>query len=143
MKQLLIMALAVFVSCNSQQAAEQQGNNTVSENEDKVAIVPLNRGAKWKVDEATKKNVLAMVQVISDSTYADPGERKQLYTTLKAKIDTLVKACSMKGAEHDALHAWLENVLEDLKELKEEGDEYSEAYAALKTDILNFYQSFE
>lgn len=143
MKQLLIIVLAAFVSCNNQQTAEQHGNKTASDKEDKVATVPSNSGAKWKADEATKKNVSAMVQVVSDSTYADAGKRKQLYATLKAKIDTLVKECSMKGAEHDALHVWLENVLEGLKELKEEDDEYSEAYAALKKDISNFYQSFE
>ena len=143
MKQLLIMMVAALVSCNSQQAAEQHENNTANDGEDKVATIPLNSGAKWKADEATKKNVAAIVQVVSDSTYADAGKRKQLYTNLKTKIDTLVKECSMKGAEHDALHAWLEKVLEDLKELKEKGDEHNEAYAALKKDIANFYLSFE
>ena len=64
---------------------------------------------------------------------------------LQAKIDTLVKECCMKGAEHDALHVWLEKVIKDLKELKEEDDddEYKEAYAALKKDVASFYQSFE
>jgi hypothetical protein len=143
MKKLLVMMLATFLSCNSEQTAEQRGNKTVNDKEDKVAVVPLNNSAKWKADEATKKNVSAMVQVVNDSTYADAGKRKQLYTTLKATIDSLVKECSMKGAEHQALHVWLENVLEDLKKLKEEDHEYSQAYAALKKDISNFYQSFE
>lgn len=143
MKQLLIMVLAAFVSCTGQQTAEQHKNNTANNNEDKVVTVTLNIGAKWKADEATRKNVAAMVQVGNDSTYADAGKRKQLYKNLKTKIDTLVKECSMKGAEHDALHVWLEKVLKDLKELKEEDDEYGEAYAALKKDIANFYQSFE
>ena len=143
MKQLLIMMLAAFVSCNSQQTAEQHENNTANDSENKVATIPLNSGAKWKVDEATKKNVAIMVQVVSDSTYADAGKRKQLYITLANKIDTLVKECSMKGAEHNALHAWLEKVLEDLKELKKEDEKYNEAYTALKNNIANFYQSFE
>jgi len=138
------MVLAAFVSCTSQQTAEQDENKTANNSEDKIVTVTLNSGAKWKADEATKKNVTAMIQVVSDSTYADAGKRKQLYTKLKTKIDTLVKECSMKGAEHDALHMWLEKVLKGLKELKEEDDdEYSEVYAALKKDIANFYQSFE
>jgi hypothetical protein len=143
MKQLLMVVLAAFVSCTNQQTADQPRNNTINNNEGKVATVPLNSGAKWKADEATMKNVAAMVQVVSDSTYEDAEKRKQLYTNLKAKTDTLVKECSMKGAEHDALHVWLEKVLEDLKKLKEEDGEYNEAYAALKKDIANFYQSFE
>ncbi|MGN6165326.1 MAG: hypothetical protein ACTHOF_12370 [Flavisolibacter sp.] len=143
MKQLLIMVLAILVSCTSKQTAEQHENSAANDNEKKVVTVPSNNGAKWKADEATKKNVAAMVQVVSDSTYADAGKRKQLYTNLQTKVDTLVKECSMQGAEHDALHVWLEKVLKDLKELKEDDDEYSEAYAALKTDIESFYRSFE
>ncbi|WP_218330809.1 hypothetical protein [Hydrotalea lipotrueae] len=143
MKQLLIILLVAFVSCTNQQTAEQHEYNTGNDKLEKVVTVPLNNSAKWKADEATKKNVAAMVQVVRDSTYADAGKRIQLYTNLKTKIDTLVKECSMKGAEHDALHVWLEKVLKDLKELKEDDDEYGEAYAALKKDIANFYQSFE
>jgi len=50
----------------------------------------------------------------------------------------------MKGAEHDALHLWLEKVLKHVKELKEEEtDEYGAAYAALKKDVESFYDFFE
>jgi len=143
MKLLLVMLLATLVSCNSRQTAEQHESHAANGKEDKVATVPLNSGVKWKADEATKKNVLAMAQVVNDSIYADAGNRKQLSSALQAKIDTLVKECTMKGAEHDALHVWLENVLKDLKELKEEDEEFSEAHAALKKDVSNFYQSFE
>jgi hypothetical protein len=141
MKQLLLILLVAFVSCTSRQGAEQQENK--SEKGNTVATVPLNGGAKWKADEVTKKNVAAMVQIITDSAYADAAKRKDLYTNLKAKIDTLVKECSMKGAEHDALHVWLEKVLSDLKELKRDNNEYNEAYTALKKDVESFYQSFE
>ena len=141
MKQLLLILLVAFASCTSRQRAEQREHKT--DNENTVATVPLNNGAKWKADEATKKNVAAMVQIITDSAYADAAKRKELYTNLKAKIDTLVKECSMKGARHDALHVWLEKVLNDLKELEKSDNEYSETYTALKKDVENFYESFE
>lgn len=143
MKSILIIVLAAFISCTSQPSTEQQENKTANENKDRVATTPLNNGTKWKADEATKKNVAAMVQVVADTTYADASKRKLLYTNLQARIDTLVKECSMKGAEHDALHVWLEKVLKDLKEVKEDDDEYNEAYAALKKDIAVYYQYFE
>jgi len=142
MKQLLLILMVAFVSCTSRQGAEQQENKPENKDENTVVTVPLNSGAKWKADEATKKNVEAMVQIISDSAYGDAAKRKELYTNLRAKIDTLVKECSMKGAGHDALHVWLEKVLKDLKELKDD-DEYSEVFTALKKDVENFYQSFE
>ena len=137
------MVLSAIVSCTSKQTAHQHDNNPPYDSGHKVVTIPLNSGIKWKADEATKKNVAAMVQVVNDNKYAEAGKRKELYTNLKEKIDTLVKECSMKGAEHDALHLWLGKVIKDLKELKEEGNEYSKAYPALKTDIANFYESFE
>ena len=48
----------------------------------------------------------------------------------------------MQGAEHVALHLWLENLLEDFKDLKKGDDEYSEVYADLKWDIAEFCQAF-
>jgi hypothetical protein len=143
MKSLLIIVLAAFISCTSQPSTEHQENKTANENKDTVATPPLNNGSKWKADEATKKNVAAMVQVVTDTTYADAAKRNLLYTSLQARIDTLVKECSMKGTEHDALHVWLDKVLKDLKEVKEDDDEYNEAYAALKKDVASFYQTFE
>lgn len=137
------MLLAVFISCNSQQTAEDHQNKTAKEREEKVSKVPLNSNAKWKADEPTKKNVAAMMQVLNDSLYSDAGKRMELYTNLKATIDTLVKECKMKGPDHDALHVWLENVLEELKELKEEDEEYYERYTTLKSAVSNFYESFE
>lgn len=143
MKQFLIIVLAAFMSCNSQQAAEKQENSEANEPADTTATVPLNNNNKWKADEATKKNVAAMLQVVRDTSYAHAFNRKLLYTNLKSQVDTLVKECTMQGAAHDALHTWLQKVLEDLKELKEDDEEYSEAYAALKKDIAAFYEAFE
>lgn len=144
MKQLLIILVLAITSCTSQQPAEQQESKTVNNKEKTVEIIPLNNGTKWKADEATKKNIAAMVQIVNDSTYQNAGKRKEFSTSIQDQIDRLVKQCSMKGAEHDALHVWLEKVLKDVKELKEEEtDEYDEAYAALKKDVESFYDFFE
>ena len=142
MKQLLIVLLAALVSCNSQQTEDQHQNHSAKD-EDRTAIVLSNNGAKWKADDATKKNVAAMMQVLGESRYADASNRMQLHTNLKTTIDTLIKECRMKGPEHDALHVWLENVLDELKDLKEGDEEYDENYATLKKAVSNFYQSFE
>lgn len=143
MNQLLIILLVLIVSCTNRQSGEQQENKISNDSEKVAETVPTNIGTRWKADEATKKNVTSMQQVVNDIAYADASKRSQLYANMKAKIDTLVKQCSMKGAEHDALHVWLEKVLKDLKKLKENDDDYKEAYATLKKDIENFYQSFE
>ncbi|HMT75493.1 MAG TPA: hypothetical protein PKA77_15580 [Chitinophagaceae bacterium] len=141
MKKLLFFAMIVFVSCNSKSTKEKHENHDTKKDE-QVITTPVNN-TKWKADEATKKNVSAIVQVISDNSYTDAGKREELYSNLKAKIDILVKECSMKGADHDALHVWLEKVLEGLKNLKDKSSVYSEVYTTLKQDISSFYQTFE
>ena len=142
MKKLSILLTVAIAACTSQEKTEHKGNNP-NEQEDTAAAVPLNNGSKWKADEATKENVAKIVLLVNDNTYADATKRSQLYAHLQTKIDTLVKQCNMQGAEHDALHVWLEKVLKDMKDLKEEDDEHTNAYATLKKDIENFYAIFE
>jgi hypothetical protein len=143
MKKLLILLTVTIAACTSQVRKEQQDNKDRKEQQHSETVVPLNNGSKWKADQATKQNVAEMVQVVNDSIYADAAKRKQLYANLQIKIDTLIKQCTMQGPEHDALHVWLGKVLKDMKKLKEEGNDYNEAYAGLKKDIEDFKHSFE
>lgn len=143
MKKLLILLTVAIAACTSQVKTEKKGNENPNEQENTITVIPLNNGNKWKADQATKKNVAAMVQVVNDGNYADTGKRRQLYANVQTKIDTLVIQCSMQGAEHEALHLWLEKVLKDMKKLKEESTEYREVHATLKKDIANFYAFFE
>lgn len=142
-KNLLILITVAFAACTNQVKTEQAKNENEKEQEHTETAVTLNNGSKWKADEVTKKNVYEMARVVNDSIYADAAKRKQLYATLQTKIDTLVTQCRMQGAEHDALHAWLTNVLKDMKELKEEDGEYNKVYAELKKDIEDFNALFE
>jgi hypothetical protein len=104
----------------------------------------LNNGAKWKADEVTRKNVAAMVHVINDSDHFAKENKGEFVKQLQSRIDTLVAQCKMTGPDHDALHVWLEKVLQDLKEVKDKEDnEYAKAYAALKNDVESFYTFFE
>lgn len=141
MKQLLVLLLAFITSCTSPSSNEQQQNNHA--NDDKAATVPLNNGAKWKADSTTKKNVAALVQIVNDNTYQDAGKRKALSVSLRNQLDTLIKQCGMKDAEHEALHVWLKKVLNDVKELEKGKAEYNEVRAELKKDVESFYASFE
>jgi hypothetical protein len=142
MKKLLLSMIVVMAACTSDVKTEQSTNENPKEKEHSATAVPLNNVNKWKADQATRQHVADMIQVVNDSTYAEATKREQLYTTLQTKIDTLVKQCRMQGADHDALHVWLEKVIKDMKELKEE-DDYSANYAALKKDIMDFTNLFE
>lgn len=143
MKKWIIILMVAIAACNSKAANEQHGQQTEDIHRHSPMKLQLNKGSKWKADEATKKNVAAMKEVVNDSSYADAAKRMQLYANLQSKIDRLVKQCSMNGAEHDALHVWLEKVMKDMKELKEENNNYSRVYAELKRDIERFNAFFE
>jgi hypothetical protein len=140
MKKVLILLLMLIAACNSPQSPQPE-NKTVNHNEHAVATVPLNAGHKWKVDEATRKNVAAMVQIVNDTIYNNAGKRKEFAASMQSQIDTLVKECTMQGPAHDALHIWLEKVLKDVKDLKE--DKNPQTSAALAKDVKSFYNFFE
>lgn len=143
MKQLLILLAVAIASCTNPQPAKQPENNIESHSDEHGATLSLNNGAKWKADDVTKKNVADLVQIINDPAYAGVATREQLYTRTQAKIDTLINQCTMKGPDHEALHAWLGKVLTDVRELKNADHEFDAAYAALKKDVESFYQYFE
>ena len=143
MKKVLILLAVAFVACTSQVKKGQQEDENTKGPEHSSTAVPLNNGSKWKADQATKKNVAGLIEVVSDSNYTDAARRQQLYVALQTKIDTLVKQCRMQGPDHDALHAWLEKVLRDMKELKGENDDYMKVYAGLKKDVEDFNTLFE
>jgi hypothetical protein len=104
----------------------------------------VNSGGKHRADEATRRNVAAMMQIVNDSNNLGKENRAKLTKQLQTRIDTLVQQCKMSGPVHDALHTWLEKVLADLKEIKEkEGDEYQKSYSTLKKDVESFYTFFE
>ena len=143
MKKFIIVIIAAMTACTSSVKTDPHGTAKSSELQDATTAAELNNGRKWKADDATKTNVAAMMHVISDSSYADAAKRKELHANVQGKIDSLISQCRMKGAQHDALHTWLEKVLKDMKALKEEENDYSEAYATLKKDIESFYVLFE
>ena len=144
MNKLLILLIVISAACANQGNTGQEGKEIANEYEKAITTDQLlNNGKKWSADQATKKNVAEMVEVINDSRYADATQRKELYVVLQAKIDGLIKECRMRGPEHDVLHVWLEKVLNGMKELKEGDGDYNEARAALKMDIESFNTYFE
>ena len=143
MKKLIIILTIAVTSCTGQVKTDERESESSHEKENTESVLQLNNGSKWKADDATKKNVAAILQVIKDSSYSDKSKRMELHANLQTKIDLLVKECRMKGEEHEMLHVWLRKILKDIKELKGEDHEYLAVYEALKKDIESFYAFFE
>lgn len=146
MNKILGILTLLFIGCSNPASQKDEVNKEKHESHPVNATKELqvNSGAKHRSDEATQKNVAAMVQIVNDSDNLGNENRAKLTHQLQARINTLVQQCKMIGPEHDALHTWLEKVLKDLKELmEEEGDEYQKSYTTLKKDVESFYTFFE
>ena len=77
----------------------------------------LNNGAKWKADSTTLFNVALLQNIISDTKKENLDDYHQIATQLQSGLNKMVAECKMKGADHDALHQWLEPLMEKVKEL--------------------------
>ncbi len=143
MKKLLILLAMAAMACNSQVKTDQQKDGHENHDTKKEEALSLNNDKKWKADEATLNNVNAMMVVINDSSYAASSARSAFINQMQNRIDTLVSQCRMQGPDHDALHLWLNKVTKNMKEIKEEDDEYAKEKEKLKNNIERFYTYFE
>lgn len=146
MNKILAILTLFFIACTNPVSQKGEINKEKHDSHpvNSTKELQVNSGAKYRADEATRKNVVSIEQIVNDSSNLGRENRAKLTKQLQTRINTLVQQCKMSGPEHDALHIWLEKVLEDLKEIKEkEGDEYQKSYATLKKDVESFYTFFE
>src|SRR5688572_22618879 len=112
MNRMLIILSLFVMACSNNVSQVETAKEDEHEHHDAAMAKPialqLNNGARWKTDEATSKNVAAMVKLINDTSTIGEKNRAQLTKQLQTRLDTLVQQCKMKGPDHDALHVWLQ-----------------------------------
>ncbi len=125
MKQILTMLLAASLlpACNSKNdnTASADSAPAVENHEDhekKSEGLVLNNGAKWKADSTTILNVILLQTIVSNAKKENLENYMQTTAQLEDGLNKLVSDCKMKGADHDALHQWLEPLMGKTKELK-------------------------
>ena len=150
MNKLILLVAIFFAACTG--SVRQDGNKqetdktnaNAGEAADTLTNIPLDNGRKWKADSTTKLHVQSIQRIVNDNKYQSAPASKALAAQLKLEVDSLVKECTMKGPAHDALHVWLEGLLENIKKLQEEeADEYAEVRADLQKHVAGFYDAFE
>ena len=156
-KTLSWMLLAIFImACNPGNPAATQskttpslakGHDTTDHENGYHKILALNNGVKWAGDESTRIHAVNLI-AIADKFSAGPEANLSTYRTfadnLQGELNQLVKNCRMNGAEHDALHLWLEPIMLGVKELKEVSTTGAGKVAAqkLNEDVKKFNQYF-
>ncbi len=80
----------------------------------------LNDGIKWKLDDASRKNIEALQEMVEAmeaknnrtiKEYNEEGQR------IQTQINILIQNCKMSGKGHEMLHLWLTPFINEVKEL--------------------------
>lgn len=147
MYRIIVLPFFLFMACSSHSHRQETNDAEHATHQPSTGSnkgLQLNNGAKWKTDDATKKNVGAMAEIVNDSNYLSARSASQLVSKLESQINELVKECSMSGPDHEALHTWLEQVMLDNRKISEaEPDEYQKLRLALKADVEQYFEFFE
>ena len=149
-KQLFfIMVFAAgLVACNENKQGATGHNHSKdpvmhSHSENQNHLV-LNDGKKWKLDEATRKNIDTIRKTVQAVSLSEKKDYAKAAADLENDANRLVSQCRMSGKDHDMLHLWLESFLSDLKQLKvSSAKEQPVAFERIESLMKEFGDYFE
>jgi hypothetical protein len=143
----LFVCMSMLLACND--VADKTGANEQAENEHSHStVLSLNNGAKWKADSVINHNVIRLKNT-ADMFRIKPSPSASAYQLLGSDLandaDTMIQQCTMKGPDHEALHRWLEPILDQTNQLKNITDTAAarNIFDAVDKRIDEYYQYFE
>jgi hypothetical protein len=139
----LIFVAIFFLACNNPGTINNTPVVTTKNHPEPHTGLILNNGAKWQSDETTRVHIAKLNAVIAAfNKKSNPGmdEYQTLALETQKELNALVRDCKMKGPDHDALHKWLEPVLESVKELKRARS--VDRAAVIAQNLINRIQEF-
>ena len=148
---VFILAAVLFTACHSSENKEttlqsEQAKENHSHNEhESSAELSLNNGLKWKTDSITNKNVLDLYNRIADANQVSVEDYQKTAKVLQTDINEMIKECRMQGADHEALHHWLEPLMDESKKLSEVTtvEEGKKLFGIIRKQIENYSEYFE
>lgn len=150
MKRILFFAVISFIlwSCNDSpepQTRLQEPVHTEEAHEDAGAVIELDNGSKWMVNNEMKPFVSKGEELINAYLQSGQTDYKQLARQIKEQNNLLIKSCTMDGKSHEELHKWLHPHLEMVEELEreEDGAMSKELISHLQKSYERYHQYFE
>lgn len=142
----ILLITALLAGCDSNKGSGGKPS-TVSEkqevHEEKGGVLQLNNGAKWKIDSVTSVNVGLLKAIVLEEKVNKQVNHTETGNKMEDGINKLIKECKMSGPDHDALHKWLEPVIDKTKEFKNAGS--AESAGIMLTGIdqqLNLFDQY-
>ena len=136
MKILWVIAVSSFlaVSCgNDHQSTDKKevtSENVKHEHDPDASKLELNNGARWKADSSTDNNVKDLQAIVDKFNNGIARSIDAYHSTgieLQAGLNKMISECKMKGADHDALHKWLEPLMSEIASLQKSTNEHEAA----------------
>lgn len=145
----LVIISVGFFACN-QNSNKNKADEHATEEHAAVTdtALSLNQGAKWKADSITNNNVIDLKTVAENfkiKPFPSVGDYQLLGKDLSGGVDKMIQECKMKGPDHEALHKWLEPVLEGAHQLKSVADTIvaRKTFQSVDKRIDEYYNYFE
>lgn len=145
---IMMLAIGLMTACRPQSHKNEATTDTTAtlhEENEKSGELTLNNGNRWKADSITHVNVSALSKIITEQKPATLEDYHASAQQLQAGIEKLLTDCRMKGDEHEALHHWLEPIMESNGKLSKSTtvEEASTLYNAERERINIYPQYFE
>lgn len=150
----LFFAVAFAVSCHNNDTADTTERETVEESLLASPLTPvpvaglnLNNGERWVVDAPTAANYSNLKQITDRFVETDGRDLESYHAycmEMSEALNKLIQECRMEGADHDALHDWLEPVIKDVNDLKKSVDplEAQKIFVSLNNRVQIFDSYF-
>jgi hypothetical protein len=142
----LFLLTSMVTSCQTKSNSDQKTADTVAikheEHPQPDTALTLNNGVKWKVDSITMVNVGLLKNIIADAGKNQAKDFTTIAGQLQESLNKLISECKMTGADHDALHKWLEPLLEKVKALKTASAADGPAMVKDITDYLILFEKY-
>ena len=120
----LLLCTSLLFACN-ELSDKSKDDKQVIQDIKQTNELTLNNGTKWKADSVTNHNV-SNLRSIADNFKLKSTPSVSNYQKFSAHLNTelikMIKECKMTGPDHDALHIWLQPILEENAELKNNTD---------------------
>lgn len=145
----IIAVTSLLLACNSN---NEQGKSTAPEptsgqheHGEKTSSLILNNGDKWKADSTTIVNAANLQTIITTAKSGSLSDYQQTAAAFQEGLNKMVAECKMQGADHDALHIWLEPLMGKTKELSKatSAEKAAPVLHELETQVILFPQYFQ
>ena len=145
---LLLFTSAILFACNTSSHKSEDHDDHAHNGHSEATELTLNNGQKWKADSVTNHNVVD-IKTIADNFRIKPfpsiNDYQLLGVDLKNGLDKMIRACKMSGPDHEALHQWLNPLLQNTNELTNVTDTTtgSSVFKSIDQRIDDYHNYFE